>query len=1193
MALTTLAAAQGSPLFATISLSPTASLPLAVASGDFNGDGISDQAVTSSGTNAVSVLLGTGDGNFLPAVNYPVGADPVAIVTGDFNHDGHLDLAVLNSNPNTGGAGGSVSILNGQSGGTFVAGPTYAVGFIPTAIGVGDFDGDGNLDLAVVVSNPNTSFNPGFVTILLGSANGSFTAQANYGVGIAPVSIALGDFTGDGKLDLAVGSPVNGISLNPQSEISILVNNGSGGFQAGANLVVGPLQTVPISIAVADFNDDARLDLAVAMNNTSNLVICQGNGDGTFSVVNSPAVGGSPVWVEAGDFNGDGKPDLIVANNADSTVSVLLANGDETFSSGTVYSVGTHPTNLALADLNRDGKLDVAVVNNGDSNTQVFLGEGNGAFRSGSYRVGANPSGITSGDFNKDGFPDLAVLNGDATVSILLGDGRGGFQTLSSFPGCQNLTPTSPGPIVAGDFNGDGNVDIATACNNSSDFTLSFAEVFWGSGNGAFQIGSTSPVGQFPQSFVITGMGVADVDGDGRTDVVISGGANVVLVNRAGETNLAYVGRTAVTEGLAVGDFNGDGNVDLVRGERGDGLSILLGDGKGNFEAHQATTNATPLLTGDFNGDGLSDVISQDDFSDRFLVSEVSNGDGTLRAGFSFPCCGFGSSVGDFNGDGILDVVGLDGSVFGSDVFLGQMDGTFVHASIVLPDSLQLQSVVADFDANGSQDVAILDSTLGTISILLNTNSFEPTSTVLSQSPAHVVAGQPLTLSAAVGSKQGMPTGNLVFKQAGVVQTAQALNAGGAQTTLTAPSAVGQYGYTALYTGDGTYSGSLSQRLVVTVSPASTTTVVTSSDSTSKLGLSVTFTATIAPQFGGEPSGTVKFFADGEPLGTANVSGGFATVSTAALAMGKHTIEADYSGDASFITSLGLMKQNVGKAVSTVALTSSLNPAPYGQPVTVTATVTNSDGTTPTGPVVFAEGSTVYGTVSLSGGAAQVALPTLIVGKHKITAQYGGDTSDAADTATLTETITGGPSTTTVTSSAQPSVYGQSVTFTAVVSGGGGTPDGTVTFKNGGAVLGTVALAGGQAVFAVNTLTGGSHTINAVYSGNSMYTSSTGSVPQIVEPVATTTTLTSSLNPAPSGQTVTITAVVSSAAAAIPTGKLTLKDGRTVLISTPLVNGQAQISTSLLSTGAHNITATFAGSASFAASQTTLSQLIQ
>src|SRR6185437_7832279 len=138
----TLATAQNN-LFTATSLNPVASLPLAIATGDFNGDGFTDEAVTSSGKNAVSILLGTGDGNFKPAVNYPVGADPVAIVAGDFNHDGHLDLAVLNSNPNKSGVGGSISILMRVGDGTFVAGATYAVGFIPTALAAGDFDGDG------------------------------------------------------------------------------------------------------------------------------------------------------------------------------------------------------------------------------------------------------------------------------------------------------------------------------------------------------------------------------------------------------------------------------------------------------------------------------------------------------------------------------------------------------------------------------------------------------------------------------------------------------------------------------------------------------------------------------------------------------------------------------------------------------------------------------------------------------------------------------------------------------------------------------------------------------------------------------------------------------------------------------------------------------------------------------------------
>ena len=141
-------------------------------------------------------------------------------------------------------------------------------------------------------------------------------------------------------------------------------------------------------------------------------------------------------------------------------------------------------------------------------------------------------------------------------------------------------------------------------------------------------------------------------------------------------------------------------------------------------------------------------------------------------------------------------------------VFLGQLDGSFLSSGTTLPYAFTNQSVVADFDGNGSQDVAVLGTTTGTVYILLNKNSFQPTSTLLSESPAHVVAGQPLNFSVAVGSQQGTPTGSVVFKKAGIVPTSQALNAGAAQTTLSAPTALGQYGYTALYTGDGTYSGS-------------------------------------------------------------------------------------------------------------------------------------------------------------------------------------------------------------------------------------------------------------------------------------------------------------------------------------------------------------------------------------------------
>ena len=151
VALSTLVAAQSNPLFSTLSLNPVGSGPVAVASGDFNGDGFPDRAVVNSGNDSVSILLGTGDGNFQPAVNYTVGGFPTAIVAGDFNHDGHLDLAVANYGDI--GNGGSVSILLGRSDGTFAAGATYPMNYGPAAIVAGDFDGDGNLDLAVLISD--------------------------------------------------------------------------------------------------------------------------------------------------------------------------------------------------------------------------------------------------------------------------------------------------------------------------------------------------------------------------------------------------------------------------------------------------------------------------------------------------------------------------------------------------------------------------------------------------------------------------------------------------------------------------------------------------------------------------------------------------------------------------------------------------------------------------------------------------------------------------------------------------------------------------------------------------------------------------------------------------------------------------------------------------------------------------------
>jgi hypothetical protein len=1171
VALSTLVAAQSNPLFSTLSLNPVGSGPVAVASGDFNGDGFPDRAVVNSGNDSVSILLGTGDGNFQPAVNYTVGGFPTAIVAGDFNHDGHLDLAVANYGSFVGA--GSVSILLGRGDGTFVGGATYPMTYDPVAIMAGDLDGDGNLDLAVLISYPPSSGL--YLNILRGGGDGSFKTGTNFLAGVSTGTgyLAVGDFTGNGRLDLVVFP-----SSVSNTDTYIFFNDGSGNFPS-ENVCC---TTGALSVVVADFNNDGKLDIAES--NSNGLTIWLGKGDGSFSLASSPSAGNNPLGLAAGDLNGDGKIDLVAANSTDGTVSVLLGNGDGTFTNGATYPIGKQPVSLSLADLNGDGKLDVTVVNSTDNNVQVLLGRGDGTFFVGTYRVGASPSGITSGDFNRDGIPDLAVANGDASITILLGDGHGGFKALNPFPGCLSLSEVMPGQILAADVNGDGMDDLAIFCTYLPDTPDSFLNTFRGNGDGTF---SNSEGLAWGLGYPMYEMIAADVNGDGIPEFVVASDSILYAINLDLNFGHAFYSASGLF-GVAAGDFNGDGKTDILAVGPG---TALIGQGNGSFQAF--STGWIGGLTGDFNGDGLSDFINNPGAPPMQIIS--SNGNGTFFLAFDLPSDRFGKpkALADFNGDGVQDL--LTTPDFGAplNVFFGQ-NGTLVDSGISSPPFGVGDAVVADFDGNGSPDVAFLDFNAGTVSILLNKNSFKLTSTLLSELPAKIVVGEPVTFSAAVTSKQGTPTGSVTFKQAGVPQTTAPLSSGVSQTTLTAPSLAGTYGFTALYTGDGTFGGSLSQRLLVTVSAASTTTTVTSNAPSSKLGQSVTFTATVHPQYSGQPTGTVEFYADGNPIGSASVSGSQAAISTSSLTLGAHTIQADYSGDSSFTTSLGSAKQKVGDAASSIQLTSSLNPAVYGQPVTLTATVTDSAGSTPTGVVVFAETGTYYGTVTLTGDVAQIALPTtLAAGKHIITAQYSGDSSDGPAKASLTQVIIGASSTTTITSDTEPSTYGQTVTFTAVVSSTAGTPDGTVTFKNGSAVLGTVALSGGQATYAIGTLNGGTHTIKAVYNGSSGYGPSSASVFQIVEPAATATTLTSSLNPAPFGQTVTFTAVVTSAEAAIPAGKVTIKDGKTVLGTASLINGEAQISTSLLARGSHTLTATYAGSANFSGSSGTLSQTIQ
>jgi VCBS repeat protein/List-Bact-rpt repeat protein/FG-GAP repeat protein len=387
---------------------------------------------------SVAAPAATTQVQFSGPTNYPVGTSPVAVAVGDFNGDGKLDLAVANS------GSGDVSILLGNGDGTFEAAVNYSVGgtasspLSPTFVAAGDFNGDGKLDLAVANGSANT------VSILLGNGNGTFQPPVEYGAGIPAAYVAVADFNGDGKADLLASSG---------GAVSILLGNGDATFRPPLiTSASSGVQRVSPYVAVGDFNGDSHLDVAVEEASGSvehiggSLIILLGRGDGTFS---APAtypiadlLGAS--GVAAGDFNSDGKIDLAVA--ASTGIFIMLGNGDGTFSlspnpQNQVHGgYGFGDLSLALADLNRQGNLDLVALNIDYAYTNELwtiewgLGNGDGTFQgpignvnpcaqsSGCIALSYIPNSLAVGDFNGDNLPDLVVANQNIPYTSTLAD---------------------------------------------------------------------------------------------------------------------------------------------------------------------------------------------------------------------------------------------------------------------------------------------------------------------------------------------------------------------------------------------------------------------------------------------------------------------------------------------------------------------------------------------------------------------------------------------------------------------------------------------------------------------------------------------------------------------------------------------------------------------------------------------------
>ncbi len=497
-------------------------------------------------------------GGTLPGAPVAVGSGPTQVVSADVNGDGKLDLVVANA------SGTMVTVLIGNGDGTYTAMPSIGTNYSGVnGVAVGDFNGDGMLDIAT--GNGST------VGIFLGNGDGTFGAERDFANTGASEGVFAADLNGDGRLDLVVTDNVSGIT--------IMIGNGDGTFSQ-PNGVLGTGNGPNFSLAVADFNGDGKLDIAFGNFNDNTLSVLLGNGDGTFQPQMVTAAGSAPRDTGSGDFNGDGKPDIVLFN-AGGTVSILLGNGDGTFQAEKTFAVGANAVGGAVGDLNGDGKLDIAVANQNDGTVSVLYGNGDGTFQPQQVlTAGQGAEFVAIGDVNGDGSPDLSVANSASnTVSVFLNEATAAVTlpgvTLSGM-GMDNVVATYAGDTV---FTGSTSNTLALASHVGAATMTTLA------------VAPAAPVAGQGVNFSVT------VAGTTQTTPVATG--TVTLMNTAaapaevlGAVTLDAMGAgTFSTETLSAGSYT------VTAVYSGDGNYAASTSAADTFTVTPSNTGGTPVAT--------------------------------------------------------------------------------------------------------------------------------------------------------------------------------------------------------------------------------------------------------------------------------------------------------------------------------------------------------------------------------------------------------------------------------------------------------------------------------------------------------------------------------------------------------------------------------------------------------------------
>ena len=1115
-----------SPIQTSVTAQPIFSNPILGRAGDLNGDGLSDIIVMNgyysgilpylsdgqggfkaaasfqgsfnfsvptitdlNGDGKLDVLwptgprvdLGNGDGTFSAIAQY----DPGYLSNcafGDVDGDGHLDAACTWYD--SGDLDGYIhlTVLHGNPDGSFNKAPLFTRTFgngeneydgIPTIIApvlVTDLNGDGYADIVslsgdgycVLLGGPNSTWNGQprqFVAASLQSEGGIF--------GIYGVSIA--DMNGDGLPDIVAIGP-NGLYITYAQRDGTL-----------SSAPAPELGQVSTSATLVDVNGDGNLDIVSAGDNALKLSL--GHGDGTFDApqpITTSGNFGDALYAEgrviSGDFNGDGKQDLLATGNIAVYTTqnyILFGHGDGTFDSPAPVTISLGK----VADLNNDGRSDVFSIQNNATTVNVLaasLSRGDGTFTSVSTNlpVETTPNGFVAAsagpaiaDFRHSGRLDAAVASVN-NAYLLRSHGDGTFDstgTTLTLPGLPNLDKIAANDIAAGDFDGDGNPDIAVLVQYGSGIydqnaPTSAVWVYYGAGDGTFSTATLA--GTFNRDAQTLSAG--DLNGDGLADLVLTSyevyqdnGVLVVhaLPNRAWGAEVDYTGGEGLSP-LWITDINHDGRNDLIFSNAAranyasNSISVLL---------NQAANTVDGTLTASPEPSNVTYPFT------LHASLTPSNSSDTLSGNVTFTLDGTAVGAAPLS----ANTASLDLSGVSVDAGKHSLSASWAGDSTYPPLTL-----------NGTHTVILLPLTIS-----------------LAATPTSLSVGGAVTATASFNpgltpNLSGYQfTGTMTLFDDGVALAQQQVSPNNFSFTL--PSLiVGTHTLSVSYPGDALFSAAQSNSVTVTVAGAATLATLTATPATSTYGTPVTLTAAVTSASPGTIAGTVAFYADGILLSSAPVANSLASVVTTSLRSGTRSLTCAYSGDTTFAASTcAPVSVTVKNASTAVTLVSSFNPAPALSSVTFTANLTAQSKPFSATILFYIDGAAINSVATDANGNASYTT-TLSAGTHTVKAQFSGSDGYDAATASVTEIAAPNPTTTALMPPASPVYQNQPFTLLSTVNATTGTssPNGTVTVSEGATVLAqatTPSSASGSTAtafrLAVPSLAVGSHLLIAAF----------------------------------------------------------------------------------------------------------------